>query len=294
MDQRHLRENRRHGTPQFPLATYRQDRKSFEAILDNHWHEEAEFLYVVSGQAVFQIGLTTYELHAGEVIFIPSGEMHGGYSIDNSPCSYIAVVFHMDWFTDAKDGISSRYLKPLQRGEVTIPSVYSLETAWGKLVVQHLTTIDRLYESSDRAKEMRIKAELYFLFADLLSHDQWTRRDTATYSVDSQTMDRLKSTVTYIENHCGEPLTVPQLAGLAGMSVGHFSRVFKVFMRKTPMDYVNHYRIQQAAFLLQNSKISVAEAAMEVGLTNFSYFSKKFRSVFDCTPSQFCKKFRSL
>ncbi len=293
MDQRQLRENRLHGNPQFPLAAYLQERKAFETILDNHWHDEAEFLWVESGQAVFQIGLAAYELHAGEGIFIPCGEVHGGYSLQNSPCTYIAVVFHMDWLTEGKDGISTRYLQPLQRGDAVIPLRYRGATVWGGLVLQHLAELFRLYESDDSAKEMRIKAELYLLFADLLSHGQWTRRDPAI-SVDTLTVDRLKGVVAYIENNCAQPLTVTHLAAAAGMSAGHFNRVFKAFMRKTPMEYVNHYRIRQAAYLLQNSNVTVAEAALEVGLANFSYFSKRFKSIYDCTPSDFRKKFRSL
>ncbi|TFE29910.1 helix-turn-helix domain-containing protein [Cohnella luojiensis] len=293
MDQRNLRENRRHGTPDFPVAAYKIERSISETILDYHWHEEAEFLWVESGQAVFQIGLSTYELQAGEGIFIPCGEVHGGYSLGNSPCTYIANVFHMEWLTEAKDGISTRYLQPLHRGNAVIPSVYTEDTDWGKQVLQHLASLYQLSESNDAAKEIRIKAELLLLFADLISHRQWTRRNPA-HSVDTQVMDRMKSVIAHIESHCEQLLTVPQLAAVAGMSAGHFSRVFKSFMRKTPMDYVNHFRIQKAAYLLQNSKLSITEVAMEVGLANFSYFTKRFKSIYDCTPSQFRKKLSSL
>lgn len=293
MDVKVLQENRLHGNPQFPLAVYILERKAFETILDNHWHEEAEFLWIVSGQAIFQIGLTTFELHAGEGIFIPCGEVHGGYSLDDSPCIYMAIVFHMDWLTDAKDGTALRHLQPLQRGLAVIPSVYTVETTWGELVLQHLFQVNNIYESNDPAKEMRIKAELYLLFADLISHKQWSLRDQVS-SIDSLNIDRLKSVVNYIEENCGQPLTLAQLAKITRMSSGHFSRIFRTYMRKTPMEYVNHYRIQHAAYLLQNENISVAEAAMEVGLTNFSYFSKKFKSIFDCTPTEFRKKLRSL
>jgi AraC-like DNA-binding protein len=293
MDIRILRENRLHGTPQFPLAIYEQERAAGDKILDNHWHEEAEFLWLVSGQAVFQIGLATFELHAGEGIYIPSGEVHGGYSLDNSPCKYRAIVFQMDWLTDAKDGSSLQYLQPLHRGTAIIPSLYRESVAWGDLVLRHLAQIYRNYESEDAAKELRIKAGLYLLFADLLSHGQWTRRDPA-HAVDTQTVDRLKSVVAYMEENCGQALTVSQLAAVAGMSSGHFTRVFKSFMRKTPMEYVNHYRIRQAAYLLQTANLTVAEAAMDVGLTHFSYFSKLFKSIYNCTPSEFRKKLRSL
>ncbi|WP_373230463.1 helix-turn-helix domain-containing protein [Cohnella sp.] len=293
MDIKVQRENRLHGNPQFPLAVYLQERKAFEPILDNHWHEEAEFLWIVSGQAIFQIGLATFELHAGEGIYIPCGEVHGGYSLENSPCTYVAMVFHLDWLTEAKDGAALRFLQPIQRGEAVIPSKYTEATIWGELVMQRLSRINQFYEADDAAREMKIKAELYLLFADLISNEQWTLRDPSS-SVDTLTIDRLKGAVAYIEENCGQPITVGQLAEAARMSTGHFSRIFKSFMRKTPMEYVNHYRIQQAAYLLQNVNITVAEAAMEVGLTNFSYFSKKFKSIYDCTPSDFRKKLRCL
>lgn len=294
MDVRILRENRLHGNALFPLALYIQEREAYETtILDNHWHEEAEFLWVVSGKAIFQIGLTTFELHTGEGIYIPCGEVHGGYSLDNSPCTYIAVVLHLDWFTEAKDGIATRYLLPLQRGGAVIPSVYTKATIWGELVLGHLTKISQLFESNDAAKELIIKSELYLLFADLISHEQWTRRDPASI-VDTQAFERLKGVITYIEDNCEQAVTLAQLAALAGMSSGHFSRVFKAFMRKTPMEYVNRYRIQKAAHLLHNDNITIAEAAMEVGLSNFSYFSKQFKSIYDCTPSEYRKKLMSL
>lgn len=293
MDIRILRENRLHGNPQFPLAAYEQEQRVGDTILDYHWHDEVEFLWVNGGKANFQIGLSTYEVHEGEGIFIPSGEVHGGYSLDQSPCTYRAIVFQMNWLTDASDGSALKYLQPLYRGSSAIPSLYTRDTAWGKLVQEHLSSVYSLFLSDDIAKEMRIKAELYLLFADLISCEQWIRRDPAS-RVDTQTVDRLKDVIVYMRENYGQPLNVSQLAAHSGMSSGHFSRVFKAFMRKTPMEYVNFYRIQQSAYLLQTTNLSIAETAMEVGLTNFSYFTKQFKAIYGSTPSEFRKNLRSL
>ncbi|XID94168.1 helix-turn-helix domain-containing protein [Paenibacillaceae bacterium WGS1546] len=293
METKPLREERRHGTPQFPFAAYGMDRVRGETILDNHWHDEAEFLWVESGSATFQIGLATYELRAGAGIFVPCGEVHGGYSPTGSACSYKAVVFHLDWLADGQDEISARFFRPLQRGDAAIPAVYDRKTDWGARALRRLDKAYGIFESASQARQLRIKAELMSLFADLIEEGRWTRKDPAA-GVDNHTMDRLKAVVAYMERNCGQPLTVAKLADIAGMSAGHFSRVFKAFMRKSPMDYANQYRIRHAAYLLQNTDLSVAETALEVGMGNFSYFSKKFRSVYLCTPSQFRKKFRSL
>ncbi|MFC5467862.1 helix-turn-helix domain-containing protein [Cohnella suwonensis] len=293
MDRGHLREDRRHGSPAFPIAAYEIERNARETILDSHWHDEAEFLWIVSGRAEFQVGLTSFELRAGEGMFVPCGELHGGYPLDDSPCVYKAVVFHLDWFASAKDGIASRYVEPLQRGEAMIPARYDGDTEWGASTLKRLASIADYVESEDAAKELRVKSELLSLFADLVSCGKWQRKAPAN-PVDLQTIGRLKGVVAYIEQYSGQALNVDRLAAVAGMSAGHFSRVFKAFMRKSPMDYVNYYRIRQAAHLLQNTDRPVAVIALEVGIDNFSYFSKRFKDVYDCTPTVFRKKFNSL
>ncbi len=293
MDLRLLKEDRRHGTPQFPFAVYYMECRADGTVLDNHWHEEAEFLWVESGQATFQIGLSTYELRAGDLIFVPGGEIHGGFSKEGSSCSYKAAVFHLDWLSECKDGISARYVNPLRSGEAAIPLFYDRETNWGRQALVRLNRMFLAFESGGEARELRIKAELYSLLADLIECGQWQRaapgRPVSAYAV-----DRLKAAVAYMEAHFAQPLTVPTLAEVAGLSAGHFSRMFKIVMRKTPMDYLNQYRLRHAAQLLQNTDWTVAEVALESGLTNFSYFSKKFSAAHACTPSQFRKKFRSL
>ncbi len=113
MDLRLLKEDRRHGTPQFPFAVYAMDCQA-GVVLDNHWHDEVEFLWVVEGEATFQIGMADYELKAGEAIFVPGGEVHGGFSSDGSACSYRAMVFHLDWLGDGLDNISSLFIEPLK------------------------------------------------------------------------------------------------------------------------------------------------------------------------------------
>ncbi len=292
MDLRLLKEDRRHGTPQFPFAVYAMDCQA-GVVLDNHWHDEVEFLWVVEGEATFQIGMADYELKAGEAIFVPGGEVHGGFSSDGSACSYRAMVFHLDWLGDGLDNISSLFIEPLKNGEAEIPLYYDGSTMWGRRVLVRLARMLRIYESEALARELRIKAELYSLIGDLIENGQW-RHAVSNSSMSSYTIARLKAAVTYMEKNFSQPLTVPDLAEVAGMSIGHFSRVFKTVMRKSPMDYLNRYRIKQAAQLLQNTDWSIAEVAMETGLTNFSYFSKKFSGIHACTPSQFRKKFRSL
>ncbi|WP_219642794.1 AraC family transcriptional regulator [Cohnella sp. CFH 77786] len=290
MDKRGLLEERRHGSLDFPVGFYRTEREAGEPILDSHWHAETEFLAVESGQAIFQIGLSSFEVRAGEALFIPGGELHGGYALHASACTYSALVFDLDWLMGGQDGVTTRFLKPLQRGELTLPLHWNQETQGGQAAYARIMTL--IMEENnldDPARELRVKGHLLLLFADFLGAGMVVRRDPWEAS-ESGTPERIKQVITHMERHFGRKLAIGELAAIAGMSEGHFSRTFKTYVRKTPMEYLNAIRLRYAAEKLRQPGVTVAEAAMESGFDNFSYFSKMFRFVYRCTPSEYRKK----
>ncbi|WP_027093742.1 AraC family transcriptional regulator [Cohnella thermotolerans] len=286
MNLRHLRENRRHGEPGFPVGIYAMEDQSGQPLLEMHWHEEAEFLLVESGQALFRIGAAEIELRAGEAVFVPGGELHGAFELEGAACSYKAIVFDMDWLIDAKDGFSSRFLQPLRRGRIALNVPIAGDTEWGAKALEGLARLFALDASPDPAREMRVKAGLYMLLAEFWTSGAWSARQAELPS-DVRVVERLKEALTYIDNHYGRKLTVRELAAAAGMSEGHFSRTFKSYMGKTPVEYINHFRLRHAAARLAGADLTVGEAAIEAGFDNFSYFSKMFRSLFQCSPSEY-------
>ena len=56
------------------------------------------------------------------------------------------------------------------------------------------------------------------------------------------------------------------------------------------MQHINFLRIEQASRLLRETDRAVMDIALSVGFENFSYFIKRFREVFGCTPSQYRKE----
>ena len=61
------------------------------------------------------------------------------------------------------------------------------------------------------------------------------------------------------------------------MNVQYFCRFFKSVVGKTPVEYINSYRIEKATELLQTETLSISNIALNVGIDNFSYFIKQFK-----------------
>ncbi|HVT72075.1 MAG TPA: AraC family transcriptional regulator [Lacunisphaera sp.] len=80
-----------------------------------------------------------------------------------------------------------------------------------------------------------------------------------------------------------------QLAAAAGMSVTHFSALFRRRTGFSPVDFLIRQRVRQAGQLLDGTSLSVREIAEQVGYEDPYYFSRCFRRVMGCSPRAYRK-----
>ncbi|WP_165452763.1 AraC family transcriptional regulator [Paenibacillus thalictri] len=287
-----LREKHVHGTAELPVGFYRMEGITSPTVLDVHWHDEAEFLWVEEGSATFMVDGSLYDLAEGDCVYIPPGELHGGFSLNDSTCTYQAAVFDLAWLASANDEITQRILTPLHKQELILQMPLSSHNRFGRRILARLRRLYRLgRHTQDAARAWRVKAELYLILAEFISDGHFTKC-VSDGSSHSRSMERFKPVLVHIENHYMKKIKVYELAAIANMSEGHFCRAFKVQMRQTPVEYLNHYRIQRAASLLQHTTASIVEIAAEAGFEHLSYFIKKFRDRYGCTPAQYRKHAR--
>lgn len=90
-----------------------------------------------------------------------------------------------------------------------------------------------------------------------------------------------------IDRDFAEPLDVPALARVAGMSVGHFSRSFREAYGESPYAYLMTRRVERAQHLLRRGDLSVTDVCMAVGATSLGSFSSRFTEIVGMTPTAY-------
>ena len=95
----------------------------------------------------------------------------------------------------------------------------------------------------------------------------------------------------YIERHYAEPISMSEMAELAGLSSTHFNRRFRQLLRVSPTQYLRSVRIQAAQGLLATSSRTLADIAVDVGFTDQSHLTRRFREVTGMTPAAWRKRF---
>lgn len=97
----------------------------------------------------------------------------------------------------------------------------------------------------------------------------------------------------YIQEHLKEDLSRKTLAGAVFLSEDYISKIFMNVTGMSIPSYVTSCRVKKAQEYLRYSNLSVSQIALEVGYTNFSYFSKTFRDYTGCTPNEYRSRVQS-
>ena len=98
---------------------------------------------------------------------------------------------------------------------------------------------------------------------------------------------KLRRVMAYVDARLGSPISLDDLANVAGVSRFHFHRQFRKTVGVTPREYVLRARIERAKGLLTDSDLTVGEVSGAVGFADQSHFSNIFRRLTAMTPRGF-------
>lgn len=90
----------------------------------------------------------------------------------------------------------------------------------------------------------------------------------------------------HIDQHLARPLSLAELAGIAGLSTWRFATVFRQQVGMSPHRYVCRRRVERAQSLIR-SGMPAATAASEAGFYDQSHLSRHFKNLCGMTPGQY-------
>jgi len=105
----------------------------------------------------------------------------------------------------------------------------------------------------------------------------------------TRNFQKIAGILNYVNIHYNE-VTLSDLSEQFGYNQKYIS---KLFLRSTGIsfkDYVFGLKCDDVCFQLNNSTLSVEEILYNVGITNESYFYRKFRSIYGLSPSEYRQK----
>lgn len=96
----------------------------------------------------------------------------------------------------------------------------------------------------------------------------------------------------HVDAHLSESIDLAELSVVAGLSVFHFARQFKLSTGVTPHYYLVHRRVQRAQQMLATTDLSLSDVAFANGFSDQSHLARHFRQIVGTTPGQFRRSHR--
>ena len=90
-----------------------------------------------------------------------------------------------------------------------------------------------------------------------------------------------------MEGHVSEPLSLEDLAQVAGLSPRQLNRLFAEKLGRSTMRYYRDLRLDKAQSLLRNSPLSLTEIALATGFASSSHFSRVYTESNGFPPSTY-------
>jgi AraC-like DNA-binding protein len=97
----------------------------------------------------------------------------------------------------------------------------------------------------------------------------------------------VKKAADYCKKHFSKPVSVDELAEVAGYSRFHFTRLFTAAQGAPPAEYLQQLRIKAAVKMLQTTGLTVKEIAESCGFYDATHFCKQFRKSVGVSPRAF-------
>lgn len=107
----------------------------------------------------------------------------------------------------------------------------------------------------------------------------------------AEAADRFADLVAWINGHLDADLSVELLAGRVFMSPRHFSRTFRERFGRSPAEFVERVRLDEAARRLSRSRAAIDRVARSVGFATADGFRRAFERRFGVPPSRYRSRF---
>ncbi|MEM7195497.1 MAG: helix-turn-helix domain-containing protein [Pseudomonadota bacterium] len=138
--------------------------------------------------------------------------------------------------------------------------------------------------SQDHGLELASQVAEQFLQDRMRSIEETTRR--SRYLRLQLKSAVLGSAVEIMENHIENTITIVELADRVGSTVRSLENCFQRHEKLTPNQYYLRLRLQRARKMVEESQLPLNSIALATGFHSHSYFSKRFKQTYSCSPSE--------
>lgn len=233
-------------------------------------HSYWELTYVDKGELLTTIDGVSYHLKQGDLIFYAPMQFHTQSTFEKISSSYLTINFKMNF----------------NHADLLCNKIFSIKRDSYFIVTKLIEELsnDNLY-SNDLSLCYLKQLIIQMLRLDNSHfHSKPTTHMQQTYE-----NELLNDILLYIDNNIYEKISVSTLCEHFCISTSMLHSLFRKNMNNTAKNYINELKLSKSKELIRNSTHTLSEISEMLGFSSIHYFSKKFKSYFNISPTEYSK-----
>jgi AraC-like DNA-binding protein len=249
-----------------------------------HWHDDVELVYVESGKMILGVNTMSPVLTAGSLAICGSNDIH--YYKKADPCRFLVLKFppeQIGYTTRWPSGrlLTRRFLVPGEEGA---------DEDLRKRLVELVVQADREWKALESRKggSALIVRARFMEFCGIVEL-RLTEPLSAIPRAAERTgkLERLQGAIEYIRANSAGPVRLEDVAEVAHLSQGAFSRTFSALTGSSFHAYLSAVRVERAIELMKaEPDKKILDVALESGFESLRTFNRAFKQAKGATPRE--------
>jgi len=208
-------------------------------------------------------------------------QLHYGFSDDHTECEFICVLLPPIILCAVKS-IESTYITPIL-SDTDLPYFHLRDNVSWESVI--LSSIKEIYDCRNNfSAPLSIQSLFYRMWTAVYDNAFSLPKTEAPANYH---LSILKDMLFYIQGNYMKKISLADIAKAGNISKNNCLKIFRKYLKTTPVTHLNNFRLQKSVNLLLCSDLIISEIAFEVGFSGASYFTEMFHKCFGCTPSEY-------
>ena len=253
-----------------------------------HWHNSFELIEVVEGKFYCNVDGSEFLINKGNICIINRGRLHHIYTEDHNAfkCRKKTIIFNPDYFIKDQN-IYEKYILPLLEKDAFAHIQFNIKKGIGLDINTLMKEIEALEDEKPIGYELEEYSLIYKVIRYLYLAYQSSKQTIHTaYDANVQIQRNMTS---FIHEHFGSKIGLEDIADAGQVSKSTCIRLFHKYTGKSPIDFLNSYRLQMSAEKLVTTSEQITEIAYACGFGQPSYFNRLFLKEYNMTPNQYRK-----
>lgn len=254
-----------------------------------HWHNSIEIIKIQEGKFLCQVNGKNLTVEQGDVCVINRGKIHRVLN-DKMPklCKKKTFILNPDiLFKD--EYIYKKYLSSMLSDEGFSHMRFRYNSALSEEIFRLIDEIEEIHLTKPMGYEMEITSLMIMILRRL-----YIAYETSSESIkdgEDQSVQTQRKMARFIYENYGKKLSLEDIANSGSISKSTCMRIFREYTGKSPINFLNSYRLERSAQMLEDTSMQITEIALECGFAQQSYYNKLFLKEYGMTPKQYRKNF---